>query len=66
MQADSSLLTARNRAIEARDRLTDVETVVWTWMDNDAKRALLRQLSEAFDAVDTLLLNLTYTDGSAK
>lgn len=56
--ANETLLTARNRALEARERLTDVETVVVTWMDNAAKRALLRQLSDAFDAVDTLLLNL--------
>lgn len=58
MKVNASVLTARNRAVEARDRLTDVETVVVTWTDNAAKRALLRQLSDAFDAVDTLLLNL--------
>jgi hypothetical protein len=55
---NESLQVAVNRLIEARDRLTDVETVVATWVDNAAKRATLRQLSDAFDAVDTLMLNL--------
>ena len=49
---------AVDRCYEARERLTDVETVVASWPDSADKRATLRRLSDAFDAVDTLVDNL--------
>ena len=54
----ASAQTAYNRLVESRDRLTDAETIIVTWIDNQTKRSILRDLSDAFDSIDTLMLKI--------